>query len=192
MSEENKPSENAQKVEIDAKTLEFLKSKADDMDKYKSELKELKKTLEEKLPAGEQKPVKDQILELLKEKEETKTEAQLLAEQLAELKNSFDTEVGGLKSQLEQEKAEKLRMATENAIKAKATEMKFQNPDLVLKLIDMNGDVEAQLTQLAETQSYLIKQESKNINQQTNFTAPPNNKAEWTVQDYIRNAPLIG
>ena len=190
MSEEKTKDKQVQKVEIDAKTLEFLKSKADDMDKYKSKMKEqeaLLKELQEKLPAGEQKPVKDQILELLKEKEDTKTEAQLLAEQLQAITGQVD----GLKSQLEQEKAAKLQMATENAIKSKATEMKFQNPDLVLKLIDTNGDVEAQLKNLAETQSYLIKQEPKNINQQTNFAKVPENKSEWGCLDFLNNSKYV-
>jgi CRISPR/Cas system CMR-associated protein Cmr5 small subunit len=186
MSEETKLVE---KVEIDAKTLEFIKSKADDMDKYKAKMKEqeaLLKELQEKLPAGEQKPIKDQLLELLAEKEQAKTAEQIMQEQLQNVLG----EVNGLKEQLTKAEAEKVLIQKQAILKDKANELKFQNPDLVSKLIDINGDIETQLKVLAESNPYLIKQEAKPpINQSTNFCIkePPADKSKWTPLDYLNN-----
>lgn len=185
MSEDNKQDEQVQKVEIDAKTLEFIKSKADDMDKFKSESKELKaliKDLQEKLPAGETKPIKDQLLELLADKEQAKTAEQLLQEQL----QTITGEVTGLKQSLELEKAEKELIKKQQALKEKALELKFQNPDLLNKLVDLSGDIDTQLKDLADANPFMIKQEPKNINQNTNFTPKaPDDKSKWTALDYL-------
>lgn len=171
MSEETKKpegEEKKQKIEVDSKEYEWIKSKANDMDKYKSELKETKELLREiqdKIPEGKEKPVKDQLLALLQKEEEQKTENQILQEQVTTMNNSFEE----LKQQLENEKSQSVLLQKKSKAKDLANGLKFQNADTALKLIDVNADdVEGQLKALAESQPYLIKQEPKKINEQTN------------------------
>lgn len=173
-------------VEIKKDVFEEIKK---DMLKYKDEKKALKAELDEikaKLPAGEQKPIKDQLLELLADKEAAKTAEQLMQEQYTELGGI----VAGLKEQLTKSELEKELIKKQTILKDKANEMKFANPDLLNKLVDLDGDIDAQLKSLVEANPFLIKQDEKpkHVNQHTNFNQNlPEDKSKWTPLQILQN-----
>lgn len=170
-------------VEIDESTLEFIKSKADDMDKFKAKSKELEnliKDLQEKLPAGKEKPVKDQLLELLKEKDDTKTENQLINDKLVGFSQTIEQLQADLKAKDEKLTLREKQIAAEKI----AQKYNFIDIDDVMAKVDLTKDnIDEQIKDIAETKKHWIKTQSAG-----NSFAGQGGEAIQTLQDKQKEA----